>query len=421
MSDSDKKPKIPPPDDFSKTTPNIDLSDDDSADWDKTNLDFPSQTPADDWGKTVINYDVSSSLDEDEDDDNDDDFKNTHYSNNSPKQPDWGMTQANINFDSDFEPSNKDDVSNDEIQYGVTTPYFKLPEAEREKYQNLPQTPTEKVRQEENEKREKGGIPTWFWISAGLMLMFTFAVIVLLGAWYIYSGKKGFDVIVIGAQTGSTFRVDGTEWGVPSTKNEHRLYGLEAGKRRIEVIHPNFNCDAKDVTGIDDGKPESFIPTCRPSNNNTVKVSEGDCEKTLNEDTREACAEEILDGLSNPPDLERLLKALKLLRINFAKNSAEIPERNKRILTKASLHIKNLPSNVVIEIGGHTDSDGGDDFNQKLSDRRADAVRKFFISLGIKESRLTSKGYGEREKVAENDTEEGKARNRRIDYKPLNN
>ncbi len=419
MSDSDKKPKIPPPDDFSKTTPNINLpdeGDDDYGGWDKTNYNIPSQTPADDWGKTVINYDVSSN---DDDDDDDDDLSSTHYSNKSPKEPDWGMTQANVNINSDFEANNEMDFGEKDESYGATTPYFRLPEAEREKYQNLPPTPTEKAQQEEKEKREQGGIPTWFWISAGLMMIFFFAIVVIAAAYFIFSGNKGFDVVVTGAPTGSKFKVDGSEWGVPSTKNEHRLYGLEAGTRRIEVIHPNFKCEPKDVAGVDGGKPETFIPVCSRTNQEQVSVSEADCEKTLNEDTREACAEKILNSLSNPPDLERLLKALRLLRINFAKDSAAVPERNKRILTIASQHIKNLPSQVVIEIGGHTDSDGSDEYNQKLSERRAKAVKDFFLSLGIKESRLTSRGYGEKEKVADNDTEDGKARNRRIDYKAI--
>jgi outer membrane protein OmpA-like peptidoglycan-associated protein len=418
VSDSDKKPKLPPPDDFSKTTPNISLPDDDDGGggWDKTNHNIPSQTPADDWGKTVINYDVSR-LDDDDDDD-DDPGDSSHYSNNSPKQPDWGMTQANINLDSDFEANDKNDFGEDEASYGATVPYFRLPEAERDKYQNLPPTPAEKVRQEEQEKREKGGIPTWFWISAGLMMLFSFALLVLLGIGYYFSINRGFDVVVTGAPSESRFIVDGKEWGVPSTGNQHKLYGLESGSRKIQVVHPKFQCEVKEIKG-EDGQTVEYTaaPDCKPTSR--PDVSDADCEKTLNEDTREACAEEILDGLANPPDLERLLKALKLLRINFAKDSAAIPERNKRILTKASVHIKNLPPQVVIEVGGHTDSDGSDEYNQKLSEKRAKAVKDFFISLGINETRLTSQGYGEKVKVADNDTEEGKARNRRIDYKPI--
>ncbi len=405
MSDSKKKPNIPPPDDFSKTTPNINLSDEDTSGWDNTRFDSPVETPADDWGKTVINYDVSSLDDKQESDD-------SRYSNNSPKQPDWGMTQANVNLNSDFEETDETDIG-EAAQYGATVPYFKLPEAEREKYQKIPPTPSEKIEKAAKEKLEKGGVPTWFWITAGLMAMFAFSVVVLLGAWYIFSINKGFDVIVKGAPAGSKFYVDESEWGVPSTRNEHRLFGLESGTRQIKVVHPKFKCDVKDVSGVD-GKSLTFIPRCEPTNR--VAISDVDCEKTLNEQTRESCAEEILDGLSNPPDLDRLLRALNLLRINFATGSANVPERNKRILTKAATHVKNLPKSVVIEIGGHTDNVGTDSNNHKLSERRAKAVRNIIISFGVGETRLTNKGYGEVKPTADNKTSIGKARNRRIEY-----
>lgn len=415
MSDSDNKPKIPPPDDFSKTTPNINFDDDGAGDWDKTNYgsNIPSQTPADDWGKTVINYDVSSI---DDDDDDNDAFKNTSYSKNAPKQPDWGMTQANINLNAEFE---SDDLGEADESFGKTTPYFRLPEAEREKYQQLPLTPTEKAQQDEKEKREKGGIPAWFWISAVLMTFFAFTVLGLVAAYFIFSGSKGFDVIVKDIEAGSIVFVDGSQYGVPSTSNQIRIRGLEAGKRTIQVIKPgNVKCQADEIEGKDYDDPITYSPKdCKAAP--VVDTSNQDCEKTLNEDTREACAEEILDGLSNPPDLERLLRALKLLRINFAKDSSELPGRNKRILKKAAGHIKNLPKNVVLEVGGHTDSDGSYSYNESLSDRRAKAVYDFFLANGIEKSRMTSKGYGEKDPVADNNTEDGKARNRRIDYKAV--
>lgn len=417
VSDSKKKPKIPPPDDFSKTTPNVNIEDD-VSDWDKTNFDIPSQTPADDWGKTVINYDVSE-LDnnDDSDDDVSSDFGNTHYSNNSPKEPDWGMTQANVDIGNVFEEEDKKGGGrSDESDYGATMPYFKLPEAEREKYQDIPPTPTEKAQKEEQEQKEKGGVPMWFWVSAALMTMFTFAVFVLLGVYYIFLYEKGFTVIVKGAPLGSQFYVDGSPWSV-SANDEHRLYNLAPGTRRITVTHPNFTCQPKDING-EESSTKTFIPVCKRSAPVKTEVK-ANCENTLDEKTREACSEDILDKLGNPPNLDDLLRALNLLRINFATGKANIPESNKRILRKAAGHIKNLPEQVVIEIGGHTDNVGTDENNQGLSERRATAVRKFLLSEGVKESRLTEKGYGEAQPEADNNTSEGRARNRRIAYKAV--
>ena len=70
-----------------------------------------------------------------------------------------------------------------------------------------------------------------------------------------------------------------------------------------------------------------------------------------------------------------------------------------------------------IEIQGHTDSDGSESYNQDLSDRRAASVLNFLVSTGIDSKRLSSKGYGESVPIADNKSEEGKAANRRIEFK----
>lgn len=70
--------------------------------------------------------------------------------------------------------------------------------------------------------------------------------------------------------------------------------------------------------------------------------------------------------------------------------------------------------NLVIEIQGHTDNVGSDESNQKLSQDRAEAVRKYLLSKKIQTARITSVGYGETKPIATNDTEEGRAQNRRV-------
>jgi OOP family OmpA-OmpF porin len=70
----------------------------------------------------------------------------------------------------------------------------------------------------------------------------------------------------------------------------------------------------------------------------------------------------------------------------------------------------------VIEVGGHTDSDGSDAANQALSESRAKAVREALIKFNVKPEMLTEKGYGESKPIKTNDTEDGKFQNRRIEY-----
>jgi len=64
---------------------------------------------------------------------------------------------------------------------------------------------------------------------------------------------------------------------------------------------------------------------------------------------------------------------------------------------------------------GHTDSVGGDDFNQQLSERRADSVRDFLAEQGVAGSSITARGFGKMQPVASNDTPEGRQRNRRVE------
>ena len=69
---------------------------------------------------------------------------------------------------------------------------------------------------------------------------------------------------------------------------------------------------------------------------------------------------------------------------------------------------------LYLDIEGHTDNTGESNYNQTLSDKRANAVKKYFISKGIEEKRLTSKGFGETMPVENNKTEAGRQKNRRV-------
>ena len=70
---------------------------------------------------------------------------------------------------------------------------------------------------------------------------------------------------------------------------------------------------------------------------------------------------------------------------------------------------------LTLQIEGHTDSVGSDDFNQQLSERRADSVRDFLASQGVGATSMTAKGFGKTQPVASNDNAEGRQRNRRVE------
>ncbi len=76
--------------------------------------------------------------------------------------------------------------------------------------------------------------------------------------------------------------------------------------------------------------------------------------------------------------------------------------------------IKDINLEVIIAVG-HTDSVGGDAYNQKLSVRRSEAVKAYLVSKGIEKNRVYTEGKGEKQPVADNKTAEGRAKNRRVE------
>jgi len=101
--------------------------------------------------------------------------------------------------------------------------------------------------------------------------------------------------------------------------------------------------------------------------------------------------------------------------IRFDVGKASLRPESMGVLNEIYLML-DKHSEVNISIEGHTDNAGDNDMNQKLSEERAEAVRKQLIVMGIKEDRLISKGFGESKPVDTNDTPEGRAENRRVEF-----
>lgn len=107
-------------------------------------------------------------------------------------------------------------------------------------------------------------------------------------------------------------------------------------------------------------------------------------------------------------------KALTFDNVNFATNSAELTEDSKIQLDDLTKILKGYP-NIAIRIEGHTDNQGNAAQNKKLSESRAVSVKKYLASHGIAESRIATAGFGPDKPVADNNTEEGRFKNRRIE------
>jgi outer membrane protein OmpA-like peptidoglycan-associated protein len=98
----------------------------------------------------------------------------------------------------------------------------------------------------------------------------------------------------------------------------------------------------------------------------------------------------------------------------FKINSAEISDSYKSDLSSAAEVFNKYPdTNIMIE--GHTDDTGSDAYNMDLSQKRAEAVKKFLLSKGITDNRLTAKWYGESQPKYPNTSEENRQKNRRVE------
>ncbi|MGD9492265.1 MAG: OmpA family protein [Bacteroidales bacterium] len=116
-------------------------------------------------------------------------------------------------------------------------------------------------------------------------------------------------------------------------------------------------------------------------------------------------------------DLEpvQLGKAYRMKDIYYESNSADLTAESKKVLDEFIEFLNENP-NIKVKIQGHTDNIGGDAFNLTLSENRAHSVYEYLVSRGVSSSRLSYKGFGETQPVDTNDTEAGRAMNRRTEF-----
>jgi OOP family OmpA-OmpF porin len=109
-----------------------------------------------------------------------------------------------------------------------------------------------------------------------------------------------------------------------------------------------------------------------------------------------------------------------LVGVNFEYNSAKLNSSSYPMLLNAIQFLNQNPE-MIVEIQGHTDNVGSDEYNLQLSEKRAQTVKDYLVSKGISAGRLQVKGYGESSPVADNSTADGRELNRRIEFKILEN
>lgn len=143
-------------------------------------------------------------------------------------------------------------------------------------------------------------------------------------------------------------------------------------------------------------------------------------------DDQDACPE--IKGMKDAdpkkngcPKIVRLIgtEIVILQQVQFATGTANLTGNSDEILSEVAGVLKERPEIVKLEIQGHTDDKGNKNANKQLSQARADSVMKALVKKGIAPERLTAKGYGQEVPIADNKTEEGRAKNRRVQFKIL--
>jgi outer membrane protein OmpA-like peptidoglycan-associated protein len=413
VSDDKKTPSPLPPDDWSKTAPNVNVPgqsrDQGATDWDKTNYNLPKQPPSEEWGRTVANIkpiDTGGGPP---------DFDKTFFPGaQKPSVPEWGLTEARVDINNtDFGGQS----GSPEEGYGKTTPYFTLPEAERAKYQNLPPTPAEAAAQDAVEQKAKGGVPGWLWGLLAMSVMFFVLVVGIAFVYFFFLRTVGFTVTVKGAPAGSEVRVDDRAVAVTDPDGSFLLRNLQSGERVISVNHPNYSCEKHPVKGADGDALEWIVSGCKAiaakTTDNCEVFQPGEFDKA------ERCYNKALEELPDPFTADQLVKALNILIINFDSGKSDVPMQRLAALQKGAGYIKKLQDrdpSIVLEVGGHTDNIGGDASNMALSQNRANAVKDILVRYGVNTSGLQTRGYGATQPKFDNNTEQGKFLNRRIQY-----
>ncbi len=118
--------------------------------------------------------------------------------------------------------------------------------------------------------------------------------------------------------------------------------------------------------------------------------------------------------------LERISKKpIRLFNVYYEFDKATLTEEAKSVIDTTLLTILEETPDIIVEISSHTDNTGDSLYNEDLSQRRAESVVEYLVKQGIDKNRLIAQGYGERKPVVPNNTREGRAKNRRTEFKVI--
>ncbi len=179
----------------------------------------------------------------------------------------------------------------------------------------------------------------------------------------------------------------------------------------------------KDMASHHTGNVEEVNQTSEPVVKKEVqrevqKVVQKEASKVIEKEAHNEApkvAQKEMNNVSQKECQEKINHLLKTHKIHFDYNKAHIKSQSYPLLNKLAEVFASCDLNHLV-IAGHTDSDGSEGYNLKLSQKRADAVKVYLVKKGIKPDQVVALGYGESSPLVANDTAKHKARNRRIEF-----
>lgn len=211
------------------------------------------------------------------------------------------------------------------------------------------------------------------------------------------------------------------------------LYDKDAGMALVSVLKRFGTRSSRKAIEQPQAKPEPVVevpPVIEPAAVATPVVVPVVApvvapEAVVEVDTDKDGVIDSLDNCSDSPaqfsvdDKGCSIIDLDFAGVEFEPKSFELTKASKALLDEAVITINLSPELQKIEVSAHTDYKGSGSSNMALSEKRAAAVKDYLVSRGVSEKRLVAKGYGESQPIASNRTEEGRARNRRVELKVL--
>jgi len=196
---------------------------------------------------------------------------------------------------------------------------------------------------------------------------------------------------------------------------------LKSHDKKIEFLNgiKEVMSDPKNHYGRYRGDYIVTAPVIKKEENKIETANTAPVSKETKKEVKEPKPEKIAQKSNAIECQEFLNRTISSKKIHFKFNSYKIDSDSYALLNDIADAIsscKDLDSKVV-EIGGHTDSKGRASYNKWLSQKRAQSVMKYLVKTGISQNRLKAVGFGEDYPIADNKTEEGRAMNRRIEFK----